>query len=212
MTTEAIPETDRATRRSLRSSNSSSRVLLTAIRSVVLFTVVLGIVYPLVVFGIGRLMPNKADGSMVHNSAGQVVGSSLIGQAVDKPGFFFPRPSAAGDEPGYDAMSSGASNISPADQKYRADIAQLREKIATREGVSVERVPVDAITSSGSGLDPQISRAYADLQVNRVAKERGVPVERVRGLVEEHTHTSFNGAADGKPVNVVELNEALTRI
>ena len=159
--------------------------------------------------GVGRIMPAKADGSMITNASGQPAGSTLIAQEVTKPGFFFPRPSAAGDN-GYDAMASSATNLSPYSKEYQEAIAEKRDEIAQREGVSPEEVPVDAVTSSGSGLDPHISTAYAKLQTPRVAKERGLDQQKVEQLVNDATEGNYTGSADGAPVNVVKLNKALS--
>ena len=174
-------------------------------RAFLLLTVLLGVIYPLVIFGVGRIMPAKADGSYIKDSSGQVVGSSLIAQAVTEPGYFVPRPSAAGDD-GYNAMSSSASNLSPFDPEYQALVEQRRAEIAQRENVSPDQVPVDAVTASGSGLDPQISRAYADLQIPRVARESGLDRATVEELVKNNEQPAFNGSTDGTPVNVVTLN------
>ena len=159
--------------------------------------------------GVGRIMPAKADGSMITNASGQPAGSALIAQEVTKPGFFFPRPSAAGDN-GYDAMASSATNLSPYSKEYQEAIAEKRDEIAQREGVSPEEVPVDAVTSSGSGLDPHISTAYAKLQTPRVAKERGLDQQKVEQLVNDATEGNYTGSANGAPVNVVKLNKALS--
>ena len=179
--------------------------LWTTIRIFVVLTVLLGVVFPLVIFGVGRLMPAKADGSLIHDSQGKVVGSALIAQQVSYPTLFYPRPSAAD----FDAMASGASNTSPYDKDLNAEIATLRESIAAREHVAAEQIPNDAVTTSGSGLDPHISRAYADLQAARVAKANKIPTADMERLLQEHTHKTFNGSQDGSPVNVVTLNLAV---
>lgn len=190
-------------------SGNGLRLASTTVRIFFLLTLILGIAYPAFMVGVGRIMPAKADGSMITNASGQPAGSALIAQEVTKPGFFFPRPSAAGDN-GYDAMASSATNLSPYSKEYQEAIAEKRDEIAQREGVSPEEVPVDAVTSSGSGLDPHISTAYAKLQTPRVAKERGLDQQKVEQLVNDATEGNYTGSADGAPVNVVKLNKALS--
>ncbi len=190
-------------------SGNGLRLASTTVRIFFLLTLILGIAYPAFMVGVGRIMPAKADGSMITNASGQPAGSALIAQEVTKPGFFFPRPSAAGDN-GYDAMASSATNLSPYSKEYQEAIAEKRDEIAQREGVSPEEVPVDAVTSSGSGLDPHISTAYAKLQTPRVAKERGLDQQKVEQLVNDATEGNYTGSANGAPVNVVKLNKALS--
>lgn len=192
-------------------SNNGLRLASTTVRIFFLLTLILGIIYPAFMVGVGRIMPAKADGSMITNAEGQPAGSSLIAQEVTKPGFFYPRPSAAGDA-GYDAMSSSATNLSPYSKEYQEAIASTRDEVAKREGVSPDEVPVDAVTSSGSGLDPHISTAYAKLQAPRVAKERNLDQQKVEQLVAEATEGNYTGSADGAPVNVVKLNKALSEL
>lgn len=177
------------------------------LRLMLLLTVALGLVYPLVLVAIGRLVPGTADGSLVAASNGTVVGSRLIGQSFDGDEWFLPRPSVAGD--GYDPLASGASNLGPNNPDLVILIEHRRAAVAAREGVDPAAVPADAVTASGSGLDPHISPEYAQLQVARVAAERGLAEADVADLVEEHTdrrQLRFLGAAT---VNVVELNLAL---
>ena len=190
-------------------SGNGLRLASTTVRIFFLLTLILGIAYPAFMVGVGRIMPAKADGSMITNASGQPAGSALIAQEVTKQGFFFPRPSAAGDN-GYDAMASSATNLSPYSKEYQEAIAEKRDEIAQREGVSPEEVPVDAVTSSGSGLDPHISTAYAKLQTPRVAKERGLDQQKVEQLVNDATEGNYTGSANGAPVNVVKLNKALS--
>ena len=171
-------------------SGNGLRLASTTVRIFFLLTLILGIAYPAFMVGVGRIMPAKADGSMITNASGQPAGSALIAQEVTKPGFFFPRPSAAGDN-GYDAMASSATNLSPYSKEYQEAIAEKRDEIAQREGVSPEEVPVDAVTSSGSGLDPHISTAYAKLQTPRVAKERGLDQQKVEQLVNDATEGNY---------------------
>lgn len=173
-------------------------------------TVLLGIVYPLAVFAVGRVSPAKADGSWVRDSQGQVVGSSLIGQSFDEPMWFHPRPSAAGD--GYDALSSGGSNLGADNPELIEAVAAAKAEVAKENAVAPELVPPDAVTSSGSGLDPHISPEYARIQVNRVARSRGLPVDQVAALVAQHTHGRWLGFLGEPRVNVLELNAALAGI
>lgn len=192
-------------------SSNGLRLASTTVRIFFLLTLILGIIYPAFMVGVGRIMPAKADGSMITNAEGQAAGSTLIAQEVTKPGFFYPRPSAAGDN-GYDAMSSSATNLSPYSKEYQEAIASKRDEVAQRESVSPDEVPVDAVTSSGSGLDPHISTAYAKLQTPRVAKERNLDQQKVEQLVSEATEGNYTGSADGAPVNVVKLNKALSEL
>jgi K+-transporting ATPase ATPase C chain len=167
-------------------------------------TVVLGLAYPLAVYGVGRLVPDRADGSMLTVD-GEVVGSRLIGQTFEGEEWFLPRPSAAGD--GYDPLASGASNLGPENLDLLATVEQRAQEVGDREGVDPSEVPADAVTASGSGLDPDISPEYARLQVDRVARARGLDPAVVGRLVEEHIRgLGFIGAPH---VNVLELNVAL---
>lgn len=184
------------------------RQLLTAARAVVVLTVLLGIGYPLLLLGVGRLgLEHQAYGSLLVEN-GQVVGSSLIGQPFDGVEWFQPRPSA-GD---YDALASGGTNAGPNDRELAATVHQRRIMIAERDRVAPDMVPADAITSSGSGLDPYISPAYARIQVDRVAAARRLPADRVRQLVEQHAVGRAVGFLGQPRVNVVELNLALQRL
>jgi K+-transporting ATPase ATPase C chain len=187
------------------------RQLLVALRYLLLMTVVLGIGYPLVILGIGQLTANgAANGSQITDSAGTVVGSRLIGQQFDGPDWFAGRPSAAGD--GYDAMSSGGSNLAADSPDLLALVNERRAQIAADNGVDPADVPPDALTASASGLDPDISPAYALLQVNRVADARGLPADRVRDLVDAHIQGRALGFIGEERVNVLELNLALQQL
>jgi K+-transporting ATPase ATPase C chain len=171
------------------------------------FTVVLGLGYPLLMTGIGQLaFHSQANGSMVQ-VGGKDVGSSLIGQQFTGAQWFQPRPSAAA----YDALASGGTNLGPDNPDLVRAVMQARAAIAARDGVSPSRVPPDAVTSSGSGLDPDISPAYADLQVARVAQARGMTVIEVRRLVDQHTQGRILGFLGEPRVNVLELNMALAQ-
>lgn len=187
-----------------------------ALRAMLVLTVILGVGYPLLVTGLGRLMPARADGSLVTDAAGTVVGSALIGQSfTDADGAPLPRyvqsrPSAAGD--GYDAGASSGSNLGPENPDLVAAIEERRAAVAALEGVDPAAVPADALTASGSGLDPQISPAYAELQVPRVARERGLSEDTVRALVADATTGPDLGFLGQDGVNVLELNLALDRL
>lgn len=189
--------------------------LVVSLRAMLVLTVILGIAYPLLVTGLGRLLPARADGSLVTGADGTVVGSSLIGQSFADadgtalPGYFQSRPSAAGD--GYDAAASSGSNLGPENPDLVTAIEDRRAAVAALEGVDPAAVPADALTASGSGLDPQISPEYADLQVPRVATERGLPEDEVRGLVAAATTGPDLGFLGQAGVNVLELNLALDR-
>lgn len=177
------------------------------LRLLLVLTVVLGLLYPLAVLGIGRLLPDRADGSLLTGPDGSVVGSRLLGQGFTGDEWFLPRPSSAGD--GYDPLASGASNLGPNNPDLVALVGQRRAEVAAREGVEPSQVPADAVTASGSGLDPDISPQYARLQVPRVAAARGLPVTSVAALVEAHVEGRQLGFVGAPRVNVVELNLAL---
>ena len=167
-------------------------------------TVLTGVAYPLAVTGVAQVaFPSRADGSLIERD-GRVVGSRLIGQGFEAPRYFRPRPSAAGD--GYDAMSSAASNLGPTNDDL---IAAVHERRAVYERANGSSAPVDAVTSSGSGLDPHISPANARAQAPRVARARRLELELVLRLVEEHTDGRSLGFLGEPGVNVLELNLAL---
>ena len=187
------------------------RQLLAAVMMVAIFTVVTGLLYPLVVTGVAQgLFHDKANGSLVEDADGDVVGSSLIGQSFVEPQYFHPRPSAAGD--GYDPSLSSGSNLGPTNpaQARHRHRARRRLPAGERPGDGVA-VPVDAVTASGSGLDPDISVANARLQAPRVAEERGLSTDEVLRLVDDHTATRALGVLGEDAVNVLLLNVALDR-
>lgn len=185
------------------------RQLLAGVKVLLVATLVLGVAYPLLVLGIGRLMPARADGSLVR-VGGTVVGSALIGQPSGGDQWFQPRPSAAGD--GYDPLASGGSNLGPNDPGLLATVQQRREQVAAREGVDPAAVPADAVTASASGLDPDISPAYARLQVARVARARGLDPAVVRALVDAHVEGRTLGVLGDPHVDVLQLNVALAAL
>jgi K+-transporting ATPase ATPase C chain len=172
----------------------------------VALTVVLGLAYPLAVTGAAALLGDRADRQLLRVD-GEVVGSRQIGQTFDGEGWFRSRPSAAGD--GYDAMASGASNLGPNNEDLLALVEERRVAVAEAEGVDPQAVPPDALTASASGLDPDISPRYALLQVERVARERDLPAQQVRSLVEERVLGRTLGFLGEPRVNVLELNLAL---
>ncbi|WP_082481730.1 potassium-transporting ATPase subunit KdpC [Aeromicrobium sp. Leaf245] len=181
----------------LRQSFAAARVLL-------VLTVLLGVLYPAAVWAVGRAVPDRADGSLLRVD-GQVVGSRLLGQTFEGPSWFHSRPSAGS----YDGLASAPSNLGPSNPDLVAAIEERRAAVAAEEGVEPAAVPPDAVTASGSGLDPHVSPAYADLQVPRVARERGLPVDQVRRLVEEATSGRVLGYLGEPTVNVLELNASL---
>ncbi|WP_316523463.1 potassium-transporting ATPase subunit KdpC [Kitasatospora brasiliensis] len=197
------------------------RTHVTALRALLVLTVILGIAYPLLITGISQAaFGDKANGSIV-TSDGKKVGSSLIGQSFDlpkadpadpneeakpDPKWFQPRPSAnhyAGD-------NSGAGNLGPNSEDLLKAVQDRRAAVAAFDGVDPATVPADALTASGSGLDPHISVAYAKEQVDRVAKNRDLPVETVTKLVDEYTEGRSAGFLGNEGVNVVLLNKALS--
>jgi K+-transporting ATPase ATPase C chain len=180
--------------------------LITSVLMTLATTVLLGILYPLAVTGLAQILfPNQASGQLIQHN-GVVVGSRLIGQPFSGPGYFHSRPSAAGDA-GYDASASGSSNLGPTNQKLiarvEADLIRIRRE---NPGVAV---PVDLVTTSGSGLDPDISQAAAWFQIPRVARERGLSEEEVRGIVQRHLRSLQFGLLGEPGVNVLELNLSL---
>lgn len=175
---------------------------MVAIRFTLVTTVVFGLVYPLVVTGISQwIFPKQANGSLIVKD-GQVVGSRLIGQAFSGEKYFHSRPSAAGN--GYDATASGGSNLAPTNQalvtRVQQDVAKLQQE---NPGAAI---PADMVTTSGSGLDPEISPASAEFQLARVAKARGISAEELRKIVAKHTQPRQYGLFGEARVNVLELN------
>ena len=188
------------------------RTLITATLMTIALTLVTGIVYPIVVWGIAQvLFPWQANGSLVTRD-GQTVGSELIGQNFAAPKYFHPRPSAAGDK-GYDASNSSGSNLGPTNRKLiDATKASLHKVLEENPGATPADVPMDMVTTSGSGLDPEISPEGAELQVKRVAKARGLSEDSVRSVVEDNLRSCFSGVVGEPGVNVLELNLALDRM
>ena len=175
----------------------------------VVLTVLLGLIYPLALTGVARvLFPWQSAGSLV-SQRGQVIGSAIIGQNFSAPQYFHSRPSAAGDK-GYDASSSGGSNLGPTNKTLIETVRKrLKDELETDPGVAANQVPVDLVTSSGSGLDPEISPAAAELQIPRVAKARGLSQDTVAQLVRQNTRGRWLGLLGEPGVNVLTLNLAL---
>ena len=181
--------------------------LITAVLMTIATTVLLGILYPLLVTGLAQLIfPRQANGELIHGKDGVIIGSRLIGQPFSRTGYFHSRPSAAGAA-GYDASASGGSNLGPTNAQLIArvngDVAKLQ---ADNPGTPV---PVDLVTTSGSGLDPDISPAAAEFQIRRVAAERKIPEADVASLVRENSEGRQWGFLGEPRVNVLTLNIAL---
>ncbi len=189
------------------------KTFLTEIRSAVMATLVLALVccglYPLVVYGIAQVaFPHQANGSLIVAKDGTVRGSELLGQSFTEAKYFHPRPSAAGN--GYDAANSSGSNLGPTSQKLNDAIKDRVAAYRAENGLKeTDSVPADAVTASGSGLDPHISLRNAELQIARVAKARGLAGEKVLELVRANTDSSDLGILGESGVNVLKLNVAL---
>ena len=198
-------------------TRSTGRTLGVAVRAMIVLTLLLGVGYTAALTGVGQLvLPARADGSLVRDGGGAVVGSALLGQGFTDadgeplPQYFQPRPSAAGD--GWDGRASSGSNLGPENPDLVAAIAERRAAVAALEGVEEADVPPDAVTASASGLDPHISPEYADLQVGRVAAARGVPEREVADIVARHTEGRALGYLGEPVVDVLELNVALDEL
>ncbi len=197
------------------STRSAGRTLWVSVRAMAVFTVLLGVVYTLVITGIGQLVvPWQANGSVVRNAAGEVVGSALLGQGFldgdgnPLPEYFQSRPSAEG----WTGTNSYGSNWGPENADLVAAIEERRAQVAEFNHVAPEAVPVDALTASGSGLDPDISPAYAAIQVARVAEARGLDEAAVADLVTRFTAGPDLGYLGESTVNVLQLNLALDEL
>jgi K+-transporting ATPase ATPase C chain len=183
--------------------------VVAAVRTFVVLTVLVGVAFPVFVTAIAQFaFDAEADGSLVRRD-GVIVGSRLLGQAFDGDEWFHPRPSVAGD--GYDGGASGSSNLGPSNDVLLDQVATRVADYRTHNGLADDvPVPVDAVTSSGSGLDPHISIANARLQAGRVAKARQLAISDVLGLIETHTDAAVLGFLGEDGVNVLELNMALS--
>src|SRR5579863_6465327 len=179
------------------------RDLWIAVKLTMVLTVLTGVIYPFAVLGLSQaLLPWQANGSLVTKD-GKVVGSAIIGQNFSQPGHFHSRPSAAGDK-GYDAANSGGSNLGPT-SKALIDGVRVRVKavLAENPGIKESDIPIDLVTASGSGLDPEISPQAAELQIARVAKARGLSDDVLRSLIAQNTRGRFLGVFGEPGVNVL---------
>lgn len=185
-------------------------VVAGGLRMVLVLTLLTGLAYPLAMTGIAQaIFPSQANGSLVYNKEKEPIGSGLIGQAFRSPAYFHGRPSNAGAD-GYDGTSSGASNYGPTNQKLIAAAADNVQAVRDDNALTASAaIPADLVLASASGLDPHISPAAAQLQAARVAKERGLPLEKVRALIERHSETPQFGLFGAERVNVLALNIAL---
>lgn len=181
-----------------------------SIAATIFFAIIVCGLYPLVIYGAAQLFfPHQANGSLLVDKTGAIRGSALIAQDFTGPQYFHPRPSAAGPN-GYDATSSGGSNLGPTSSNLVAEIAQRIAAYRAQNGLATSAiVPADAVTASGSGLDPDISPENAALQIPRIAKARGITGEQVRKLVQQNTQGRELGIFGEPCVNVMTLNVAL---
>lgn len=175
--------------------------IITSIKVFIGFSIILGLVYPLIITGIAQAtMKDKANGSLIQ-IYGNVVGSSLIGQRFDKPEYFNSRPSAVN----YNASNSGASNLGASSKKFIERV----EKAINKERSDSKKIPADMVLTSASGLDPHISLENARLQIPRIAKIRNIPEEKLKVLVNKNTDSDFIGVWGQQGVNVLKVNIAL---
>ena len=181
-----------------------------AIKLTAVMIVLTGIAYPFLVTGLsGVLFRRQASGSLI-DAGGRTIGSELLGQKFTRPEYFHGRPSAAGND-GYDALASTPSNLGPTNQKLIDRVKDDVKRVRTENPTFTGPIPADLVTQSGSGLDPDISPASADLQVDRVASARGVPAQAVRAIVQAQTEGRQFGILGEPRVNVLKLNLALDR-
>jgi K+-transporting ATPase ATPase C chain len=180
------------------------RAIVSALRMLLVLTLVVGVLYPLAIWGVGRVVfSDRADGSLVTRD-GKVVGSSLLGQAFEGPAWFAGRPDA------FDPAASGPSNLGPTNPELGDAVSERLDAIRSSDAAAA--VPADAVTRSGSGLDPHISPAYARLQAPRVAEARGLELSEVMTLIDEHTEGRTFGFLGEPRVNVLGLNIALEEL
>ncbi|MBV9171421.1 MAG: potassium-transporting ATPase subunit KdpC [Chloroflexi bacterium] len=184
--------------------------LRTAVLITIVLTVLLGVIYPLTMTAIAQvILPSQANGSLVRDASGNVVGSAILAQNFMQPQYFHPRLSAAGSD-GYDATASGGSNLGPTNQKLIDTVQQRADAYRAENGLAPDAsVPVDAVTASASGLDPDITPANALLQVHRVATARGLSDDQVRNMLNQYTEGRTLFVLGEPRVNVLKLNMAL---
>src|SRR5947199_3909474 len=188
-----------------------TKALLIAVRTTAVTLILTGIIYPYVVTGLAQILfPWRANGSLVTDERGQMVGSELIGQGFTHPTYFQPRPSAAGEK-GYDAAASSGSNLGPTSKKLQDRIKEDLKRLKEENPDASSPVPADLVTASGSGLDPHLSPQGALWQVPRVAKARGISPERVQAVVEANVEGRTFGILGEPRVNVLLVNLALDR-
>lgn len=189
-----------------------TRQLVPGVVMLLAFTVICGLIYPAAVWAVGQVaFSDQANGSLIKDADGNVIGSELLGQPFSAPEYFHPRPSAAGS--GYDGAASSGSNLGPTNPDYLATVEQRVVAYREENGLpDSATVPVDAVTGSGSGLDPHISVANARIQAARVADERSLDLDVVLGLVDDHTTDRIWGVLGDPGVNVLELNLALDEL
>ena len=181
-----------------------ARQLVAALKALLVLTVVLGVLYPAAILAVGLLVPGPANGSLIE-VGGKVVGSSLLGQAAEGPQWFQARPSASD----HSGDTSGGSNLGPSSEELASTVSEREAALRESNPDAPQQIPADALTASGSGLDPHISPEYAAYQVPRVAAARGMSVEQVQQLVAAHTQHAALGFIGQDRVNVTELNVAL---
>jgi K+-transporting ATPase ATPase C chain len=174
-------------------------------------TLITGVIYPLAIYAIAQtLFSNQANGSLIEDN-GQAIGSALIGQPFDDPEFFWGRPSATGGSP-YSGLAGSGSNQGPTNPALETAVIERVEKLRAGDPENKDKIPVDLVCASASGLDPHISPAAARYQVGRIARQRALPREKVEQLIEQHTEGPTLGVFGQSRVNVLKLNLALDRI
>jgi K+-transporting ATPase ATPase C chain len=181
-----------------------ARQLVASLKALLVLTVLLGVLYPAAILAVGLLAPGPANGSLI-TVGGKVVGSSLLGQAADGPQWFQARPSASD----YTGDTSGGSNLGPSSQDLATEVSEREAALREANPDAPATIPPDALTASGSGLDPHISPEFAAYQAPRVAAARGMSVQQVNALIADHTQEAAFGYLGQDRVNVTELNVAL---
>lgn len=187
------------------------KTMIISLRTTIVTIVLTGLIYPFAMTGLAQvLFPWRANGSLVTDEKGQVVGSELIAQGFANPGYLHPRPSAAGDK-GYDPTSSGGSNLGTTSKKLQDRVAGDLKRLKVENPDAVGAVPVELVTTSGSGLDPHLSPQGALWQVPRIAKARGISPERVKPVIDENVEGRTFGILGEPRINVLLVNLALDR-